>query len=249
MLKLIIQITKRNCFKRSFFVIVLLIYYFINVLFVQAADSSPQFLVSWQAYNYVPSWYTGKILPSPGTLVEVRFDLIDKGKMIDLSQFRVRWYLNNKLIQNENNGLGLQYLKFIVPELTREGDIEIRIVVLDYPGSNVLGKLIKIPVVRPEAVIDAPYIISKSVFGNFIYKAYPFFFNVQNLNDISTQWSFAVNNRPIVIENNNQSADNNRWFININIDKETPANSHFQLSLFIKNKLRAQEFASQRIFW
>ena len=69
-------------------------------------------LVSWQADSYVPSWYQGKIFPTNGSKIGVNFELLENGKIVNLSKIKVRWYINDKLIRNESNGLGIKSLSF-----------------------------------------------------------------------------------------------------------------------------------------
>jgi len=201
------------------------------------AQTQPQFLVSWQAQNYVPSWYQGKILPISGTPVNISFELIDNGKSADLSKTTVRWYVNDNLVLNENNGLGIKNLKINIPN-NSGGQTEIRIVVLDYLESGMIDKLIEIPVVNPEAVINAPYLDGKIKTGSSIFDLSPFFFNIKNILNLSVDWS---------VNGQKPTEGDNPYVLNLNIGSETPKDTAINLSVLVKNILKDLEFASQSL--
>ncbi|MCL5004571.1 MAG: hypothetical protein M1170_01335, partial [Patescibacteria group bacterium] len=64
------------------------------------AQSGYEFLTTWKADGFVPAWYEGKILPSRGSRVSVSFELLKNGKISDLSNVVVRWYVNDNLVKN-----------------------------------------------------------------------------------------------------------------------------------------------------
>ena len=121
------------------------------LLLVTPAQAAPQFLASWKADSYVPSWYQGKILPSRGTPVTVSFEVINSGQKADLSGTAVRWYINNKLVKNETNGFGIQSISFNIPDYGGQ-ETEVRIAIPNYRGSE-LNHILRIPVKNPEAVL------------------------------------------------------------------------------------------------
>jgi len=200
--------------------------------------ASPQFLVSWQAEGYVPNWYRGKILPTNGTPVAISFELIDNGKIADLSKTKVRWYVNDNLVKNEENGLGIKALEINIPDYPGQ-ETEIRISVVDYKGGETLDRIIKIPVVGPEVVIDSPYPDKKISPGLSIFQATPFFFNVKDLNSLSIEWS-ANEQKP-------KEFSVNPWLLNLNIGPETPKGTEIKLSVLVKNVLKELEFAIKSI--
>ena len=61
------------------------------------AQNAPQFMVSWQADSYAPSWYQGKIFPVHGSRIKIGFELTDNGKIIDLSKIRFAGTLTTNL--------------------------------------------------------------------------------------------------------------------------------------------------------
>ncbi len=210
-----------------------------------ASAASPQFMVSWQAESYAPSWYQGKIFPTQGSRINVGFELIDGGKIIDLSKNKVRWYVNDKLVKNENNGLGIRFFSFIVADYAGE-DAEIKIAVLPcaggcvgYKKNEILYKIIKIPIVSPEAVIDAPYKEKRIFVGENRLFAYPFFFNVKNPDNLSFSW--LINNREAKVGDKEQDV------LNLKINSAVIPGDIINLQLAIKNLLKELEFGNAGI--
>ncbi len=220
----------------STFLSVILVFSFLFLNF-SFAQSSPQFLVSWQAQNYAPSWYEGKILPINGTQVNINFELIDGGKLADLSKTIVRWYVNDKLIINEKSGLGIKNLKINAPDFNGD-NTEIRIALVNYKGGELIDKIVEIPVSGPEAVINAPYPDGKIGIGSSVLGLIPFFFNISDISNFSIDW--LVNGRT-------PDSSNNPYLFNLNIGSDTPQNTQINISVSVKNILKTLEFTSQSI--
>ena len=65
----------------------------------QSANNGPQFLITWRATNSeVPSFYTGKIMPSYDSQIIAELALVSNGKVQDLSDQTIYWYLNDTLV-------------------------------------------------------------------------------------------------------------------------------------------------------
>ncbi|MBI4993841.1 hypothetical protein HZC33_02720 [Candidatus Wolfebacteria bacterium] len=214
----------------KFKILIFLFFAFYSLFFASSANAQvatvPQFLISWKAQSYAPNWYGGKIFPNRGSRIEVAFELIDNGKIADISKLRVRWYINDKLVLNEKQGLGLKTYSFRVFDFPGQ-DIEARISVLGYKGGDQLDDLIIIPVVHSEAVIDAPYASRKIGVGNNSFFAYPFFFNISDLSKLSFQW-FA--NSQV-----SQGDVDRPQKLDLNIDKKVPKDFEINLRLKINN--------------
>lgn len=225
-------------FKFLTFLIVIFIFAFLFLNFTAVASFQPQFLVSWQAQNYGPSWYQGKIFPTKDSIIDVRFELIENNKIVDISNEKIRWYLNDDLIKNEENGLGIKSLKFLMSDYP--GQVaEIKMQIFHYKGGEILDKIIKIFSVKPEVVIDSPFSDNKINTGHSVFRAWPFFFNVKNLNQLSIDW-FALGQK---VEN----IQGDPWQMNLNIGQETPKGTEIKLSVSVKNFLKNLEFANNDI--
>ena len=170
--------------------LVLLVVFILLINFTNSANTrvlaqmAPELLVTWRANNYTPLNYAGKSLPTRETQVYASLELIDALRPADISKREIRWLLNNRLYKS---GVGLKKIVFAVPELTRDNQL-LRALVVNYRGQNV-EQLVRIPVVDPEAVIGVPYPNRKIGAGENFFMAFGYFFNVNDLNDLSFLWS------------------------------------------------------------
>jgi hypothetical protein len=211
-------------------------FYFLFFIPANAQQTTPQFLVSWQSNSFAPSWFKGKVFPTTGSQIIVKFDLIDGGKIADLSKTAVRWYVNNNLILNEKNGLGIKTYSFFANDYVG-AKTNVRISIPDYKGS-VLDSVLDIPVVNPEVVINAPYFDKIISAGKLDLEAIPLFFNVNNLSSLSFSW--AANGQPTTITGNP--------FLGLNIDAGIMSSgSGIDLSAMVKNIANELETASKNI--
>lgn len=217
---------------------ILFSFFFLLASYLVDAQTAPRFLTSWKAQSYVPGWYQGKIFPAPGTPVEVGFELIDNGRIADLSETKVRWYLNDNLVRNEENGLGIKSLNFIAPQFGGR-NVEVRIAVLNYgDGGGQIDEIIHIPVAKPEAVIDAPYPDRLIGVGKSSFRAAPFFFGTKDVSADNFSFEWSIDGKKVEGFFENQ-AD----FV-LDVGSQAPAGAKLRLSVLAKNLLKELEFAS-----
>ncbi len=200
------------------------------------AQAAPEFLVSWQAQSYVPIWYQGKVFPTYGSRVDVKFELIDNGKIADLSKAKIRWYVNDDLTRNENNGLGIKNYSFVNSSVYGGNDLEVKVSIVDYKGKS-LDKIIAIPVKSPEAIIEAPYLDNGVDKGKSAFFAWPFFFGIPN--NFSIKWMVDGN------EANGSSA--NSPILSLNIDSGTLPKTIINLKAQIQNLSNQMEIAEKLV--
>jgi hypothetical protein len=208
-----------------------------SAFYFAGAQTQPQFMVSWQAGNYAPNWYEGKILPVKGTAVKASFELVDNGKIADLSKIKIRWYVNGKLAINEDSGLGIKNYEFSVSGYAGQ-NAEVRIVAVDYPSGQI-DKIVNIPIVKPDAVINIPYPESKIGTGSSIFELFPFFFNIKNLGQLSPDWS--INGQAPA----GQGA--NPFILDLNVGPETPSSAKIGVSASVKNVSNNLEFSNKTV--
>lgn len=228
--------------KFKIFILILLISHFSLLVFQQVnAQSSPQFFVSWKADSYVPEWYQGKILPNRQTSIKVNFDLIDNGKIVDLSATKIRWYVDDKLRRNEKDGLGIKTLQFIPPwSIVTRDTVEARIVVVDYKGETI-GKIINIPLVKPETVIQNFNFGGELDSGTHKFQVNPFFFNIRALNDLAFNW---IVNGKLAIDD---SIDEPSNILNLEIAPGLLANTNLKLEIGVEKLTDKSETARKKI--
>lgn len=156
---------------------------------VPAAPVNPEFdfLISWRAINYVPADYKGKILASKNSDIEISFDLLNKGKFIDISGQKIEWRLNNDFLKS---GAGLKTIKFTA---VKNRDQFVEISIPDYKDSKYkitnLGAVITIPLSSPEIVINTPYPKKKIGIGENLFRALPYFFNIADISQLKIDWN------------------------------------------------------------
>ena len=139
-----------------------------------------QTLGTWQAETYAPESFSGKIMPMSDSAITVGVDLIDLGKRVDLSSYKVYWYLDEKFYQG---ALGLSRIRFTAPHFIGETAVKVRVLIVDYKSG--VGKTVNIPLVVPEVVSQSsnPGLAASAV--PFTLQAYPYFFNVQSAFDLN----------------------------------------------------------------
>ena len=156
-----------------------------------SVHADTDFMVDWKAKTYVPAWYEGKAFPTYQSFITIGFELIENGKVVDLSKTAIRWYVDGKLLKNETSGLGIRQVT--VYNKKYGGDMaSIKIAIPDYKG-QALTKLLDIPVKKPEVVIDVPYAGKKVARGESLLFAWPFFFNATGAEGLSLQWKVDGN--------------------------------------------------------
>lgn len=148
-----------------------------------AQTGSAQLLVTWQADTYVPDGYPGKVLPTSDSSILAGVDLIDGGRRVDLSTYKVFWYLDDKFYQGAT---GLTRISLAAPHFIGRSSINVRVTVTNYGAG--LGKTVIIPVVPPEVTIQASASNLSAGVAPFSLRAYPYFFNVKDPSMLNFSW-------------------------------------------------------------
>lgn len=200
--------------------------------------AKPDFMISWQARSYIPAWYQGKIFPTKDSFIEVAFELIEKNQIADLSKTKVRWYINDHLVKNEDSGLGIKSISFNTRDYP-EQETGIGIVVFDYKNFGEMSKYFRIPVSSPGVVIDAKFPERKISTGQNLFYAYPFFFNTPTIDDISFNWTANEQN----FENNGGKG----WILNMDIDQNISSGFLMRIRTGAQNIQKELEFANGNI--
>jgi len=164
---------------------------------VSAAE--PDFLVSWKANNYVPESFLGKSFPIYQTPVTISFELIsrnvaDAGKIFDISDRDVRWYVNSRLI-GKGNGLKTFTIK---NSFFEGGKMNVKISVAFFDAEAKKGSqeyfantYLTIPVVSPKIVIQHASFQRLVSAGSMLdVRALPLFFNGA-VNSLNVAWDVS----------------------------------------------------------
>jgi hypothetical protein len=198
--------------------------------------TAPQFMVTWQAQNFAPADFAGKLLPIANTPIDVVFNVIENGKMVDLTNTEVRWYVNNKIQQS---GRGRQTLRFNAPEFSG-GDQEVRISIPSYKNRE-LTKTITIPVTIPQVIIQTPFISNEIPRGEIRLKALPYFFNISNLRNLKFGW--LVNG----VAPTSEGVITNPEELILETPAEIPTNNQTSIGVSIQNKNNTLEAAARSL--
>ena len=189
-----------------------------------AQTTFSKILLTWQATTYAPAAFEGKVLPGPGSAIYASADVIQNGKLVDMSREQIYWYLDDEFL---DGGLGKQTISFEVP-LAAPDFAFLSVQLPDYTGhgGSLFTNSVRIPIARPETVIESPYPENKfsgtqvRIFGE------PYFFNVSKISDLNFLWSVNGKNPP-------GSESPTELVININTD--APAKSQVGVSLLIQD--------------
>jgi hypothetical protein len=156
--------------------------------------ATPRFILSWQAGGYAPQWYEGKVLLGYHAPLMVSCSLIgqgasDAGKIIDLHNSEIRWYINSEFY---TSGVGMQTLIIPQNDIFSGGILNVRASVNffdpDTNGSSFVDGYLSIPVQSPEVVLSGKVFSGAAGGGSTLsIDAFPFFFNVPN-DALSVSW-------------------------------------------------------------
>jgi hypothetical protein len=205
---------------------------------ITATPQAPNytFLISWQASDFVPSMYEGRILPIKNSQVEIGFDLIDSdGKFVDVSKQKIQWNINHEPYQTS---IGLKKIKFFVSN--SDNDV-VEILISNYTDSKYktpseISQFVVVSAFAPKAVIHTSDPYKALRVGDNRIAALPYFFNINSLNDLLFNWK--VDGKKI---------NNNLNLLSVNIPENKIINNYSGIDLYIQNANDNFEFA-EKIF-
>jgi hypothetical protein len=177
---------------------------------VAQQQSEPQLLITWRARSYAPPAFTGKVLPTLGSLVTASVEVVEGGKLADLSKQTIYWYLDDDFL---DGGPGVQRVSFRVTSI-RGGKNDLRAELPVYRGRSTVLKTVEIPVVWPEAVVEAPFPNGTFSGDSIQLVGAPYFFNALDGSKLNLRWN--VNG----VEPANVSSP---FALSVAIPKETPS--------------------------
>ncbi len=169
--------------KRPFFLIFFFGIFLLSPLWSVAQINGPHLLITWRAESYVPSNFSGKVLPTANSPITATIELIENNKLADLSGQTIYWYANNEFM---GGGVGTRSISFLAPK-TAGGTVTLRAAIQGYEGG--LSQSIDIPVARPETVIRAPFPDGTVSTRSIDLAAYPYFFNVRDPLALAFSWT------------------------------------------------------------
>ncbi len=206
---------------------------FTSLILLAPTAFAAEFFTTWHADTYTPPSFLGKALPTSKSRIRISFDLIDQGKIVDLSRHSVRWYYKNNLIED---AAGMHTLSLVLPEFV-SGNQNFRIEIPEYKGTR-LAHSLNIPLVDPKIVIEPPAASQEVRAPQFKVRAHPYFFNVTDIGALNFAWK--INGR---VPDGNQSPE----VLDININPGAPSGTEINLDLTVKNPVNLIEQARQSL--
>jgi hypothetical protein len=150
--------------------------------------ASEKMVLTWKTETWVPPFYLGKALPVGNSKVNIALLLLNKNKPVDLSKHKIRWYVNNQLRQS---GLGIINFSLTAP-FTSNQSLLVRAVVENYNDEE-WNQFISIPVIRPEAVIDASQVNK--------LRPLAYFFNIDSAEKLKISWADNPQSTTLRVQN------------------------------------------------
>ncbi|HCX44997.1 TPA: hypothetical protein DGT35_00075 [Patescibacteria group bacterium] len=192
---------------------------FICLLSLPALAHGQEFLFNWEGDSFVPGFYQGRRMPTDNSSLKMSFELIENDRLLNIKGKKVEWYVDGKLSQK---GVGLQRITANQFNVSRS-DIFVRVLIKNFKGGN-LEKSFIIPKTIPKVIIERNFINNTISAGISIIKAWPLFFNIDDLSDLNFNW-FSNNikhsgedvERPNVLELDIPT-DNGQFSVNLNIN-------------------------------
>ncbi len=226
----------------------------ITNLLLEAETSEPEINLNslelfWWADTYTPFGYSGRPLPTKGSLITVNADLKISGA--NPGDLKYSWFLDG-IFQESKSGYGKDAFKFGVRR-TNGASHSVLVKIFNENRSFYIEKSISIPVVNPEVVVyhknNAPlnlsYLSSEKSFDVISDKessflALPYFFSVKSLKDLEFEWSLGKKS----IKESSFTA--NIFGLKI-INKETGGMLEETLKVFVTNKFSPTQKVSKNI--
>lgn len=187
----------------------------------KAQQREPELWLSWRAQTYTPPGFVGKALPTTNTIIIASADLVDGGKIANLSKQTTYWYLNDNLLQG---GIGIQRVSLRAIDALPGTTLDLRIELPNYHGGTIT-KTVTIPVVKPEVAI-----VSKvgGVFSGASVEvgSLSYFFNISKPTDLSYLWN---------VNGDAAKASEDPTRLVVNLPPETPSGFGLDIELVAKN--------------
>lgn len=146
------------------------------------STNSNVFMLSWRSNTFSPAGYAGRVAATGNSSLLVTAEAISGGSVVNLSNYEVRWYVNNELTES---GLGMQSITIPIAEF-HQNEIDVRAEIIGSPLA-VAESFLTIPLVNPVAVIEsAERGVLRS--GANTLSAHAYSFNVTDADDLLYQW-------------------------------------------------------------
>ena len=239
--KQLVMITFRLNFRRIMFLLFLGLFSLAAATlplhsFGQGTTESPVILLTWQAGSYVPTNYQGKALAGPSSIISASVEIIDQGKVADLSRSPIRWYLDGSLV---GSGVGKKTVNVRAPSLPLQGT-QLMVQIPGYKG-ELLFKTVVIFVSSPIAAIEAPYVGGDFGSRSVSVRGVPYFFNVSDMSTLIFNWTVNGQSAPTATSTEEKTQ------LVVNINPDAAIGSTLDIGLVIRDPKLELFYASKNV--
>lgn len=156
-------------------------------------------IISYDVQNYYPPGFRGRPRLTPYSVIVVRLEAFKDGKLVNLSDTDISWYLNDKRLKG---GRGLKELT--VPVTDNAGG-SVRIRAYADTGAILIEKALSLTIEKPYVVLETPYSNNQvPATDDVVLLGVPYFFTAPDFKNLNFSWK--VDGREYGRSNDNQLA-------------------------------------------
>ena len=198
-----------------------------------AQNTSESFIVSWKTEAYAPDSFTGKVLPTERTMINIAFEILRNGKLVDLSSKKIRWFVNDSIVSDKTGENSLS-----LPARGHIGtSVAVRIAIIGVGEPTRIHEF-SIPIVPPEVVIQP---LTHPTERTLVFEALPFSFNIKSVGELSFDWS--ANGIKAL------GSPNSPERLVVELPEESPAGGSLALDLVTIGNTMLRESASTKLYY
>ena len=117
-------------------------------LLVFGQTSNP-IIITWQANNYFPADFVGKAAATPNAPIIVSAELVQNGKLADLSKAEIKWFVDDSITAT---GAGIKTMSFAAKQGVSQETVRISITL----AGKLFENSVRIPVIKPTITVISP---------------------------------------------------------------------------------------------
>jgi len=141
-------------------------------------------MMTWRALNFFPADFRGKALPTEGSQVAVSVAYLQSGKFVDLSNLLIRWYVDGTFV---TRGTGLT--EYVFKTTKQNGEMHVVRVSIEFAGGGRYESSVVVPVNDRRLVLRGVGPQALAPDTDTTVEAFPYFFNVISLADLTFFWT------------------------------------------------------------
>jgi hypothetical protein len=151
---------------------------------LRAQTPQGQAVMTWRALNFFPADFRGKALPTEGSRVAASVAYLESGKFVNLSNLLIRWYVDGTFA---TRGTGLT--EYIFKTTKQNGEMHVVRVSIEFAGGGKYESSVMVPVNDRRLVLRGAGSQTLAPDTDATIEAFPYFFNVASLADLTFFWT------------------------------------------------------------